>query len=115
MKLMFDVPKEYSDVNTGEVPKLYMKLKQLVEQIEHRFGLLESKKEKVIRVNLPESSDSEERTVYSEDISKTDIVEIYSQSSSENLWVSKVFNGGFVVSGGKTAVSIIAIIREVVV
>ena len=112
MKLMFDVPKEYSDMDSGEIPRLYMKIKQLVDQLEYEFNVLSNKRERIIRAELSESEETT-RIVYDNNTRKSDIIEIYSQFCPDNLWVSKVFDGGFEVSGGTSAVSIIAIIREV--
>lgn len=143
MKLMFDIPKEYSDMNRSELSQLYMKLKGVLEQIERALGNIDGnnlnaeyrkkieetiesaaeykkevagRRERVFVASLP-YSDRETRTVESELITAKSIVTIQPTVDDDGkmLAVKNVRDGKFEVYGGTDAIDIVVLVHEEVI
>ena len=144
MKLMFDIPKEYSDMNRSELSQLYMKLKGVIEQIEMAFENINGdnlnveyrekieetiksaeqykkevagRGENVFVASLPYSPNSASRIVESELITAKSIVTIQPTVDDEGnlLAIKNVRDGQFEVYGGYDAIDIVVLIhREVI-
>ena len=144
MKLMFDIPKEYSDMNRSELSQLYMKLKGVLEQIERAFkningdnlnaeyrekieetieSAAEYKKEvegrgkNVFVASLPYSPNGASRTVESELITAKSIVTIQPtvDDNGDILGVRNVRDGRFEVYGGFAETNIVVLVHEEVI
>ena len=140
MKLMFDIPKEFNDMNRSEISQLYMKLKSLVDQLERALGNLthdnlnpkfrkkvedsiksaeeykkeaEGRSERVFSVSLP-YTDRESRTVESDLITEKSIISIQPTVDADGnmLGVRNVQDGKFEVYGGFDPLNITVIIHE---
>lgn len=143
MKLTFDIPKEYSDMNRSELSQLYMKLKGVLEQIERALSNIdgnnlnaeyrekiedaiesaaEYKKEvagrgeRVFVASLP-YSDKATRTVTSELITEKSIITIQPTVDDDGsiLAVKNVRDGKFEVYGGYDAIDIVVLVHEEVI
>lgn len=143
MKLMFDIPKEYSDMNRSELSQLYMKLKGVLEQIERAFENInsdnlnseyrekieetiesaaeykkevEGRGERVFVASLP-YSDEGTRTVESELITEKSIITIQPtvDDDGDMLAVRNVRDGKFEVYGGTDAIDIVVLVHEEVI
>lgn len=143
MKLMFDIPKEYSDMNRSELSQLYMKLKGVLEQIERAFENIngdnlnaeyrekieetiesaaeykkevEGRGERVFVASLP-YSDKGTRTVKSELITEKSIITIQPTVDDDGdiLAVRNVSDGKFEVHGGTDAIDIVVLVHEEVI
>lgn len=143
MKLTFDIPKEYSDMNRSELSQLYMKLKGVLEQIERAFENInsdnlateyrekieetiesaaeykkevEGRGERVFVASLP-YSDEATRTVESELITERSIITIQPTVDDDGdiLAVRNVRDGKFEVYGGYDAIDIVVLVHEEVI
>lgn len=143
MKLMFDIPKEYSDMNRSELSQLYMKLKGVLEQIERALGNIDGnnlnaeyrekieetiesaaeykkevagRRERVFVASLP-YSDRATRTVESELITEKSIITIQPTVDDDGdiLAVKNVRDGKFEVCGGCDAIDIVVLVHEEVI
>lgn len=144
MKLTFDIPKEYSDMNRSELSQLYMKLKGVLEQIERAFENIngdnlnaeyrekieetiesaaeykkevEGRGERVFVASLPYSPNSSSRIVESELITAKSIVTIQPtvDDNGDILGVKNVSDGKFEVYGGFAEMNIVVLVHEEVI
>ena len=143
MKLTFDIPKEYSDMNRSELSQLYMKLKGVLEQIERAFENIDGnnlnaeyrekieetiesaaeykkevagRRERVFVASLP-YSDRATRTVESELITEKSIITIQPTVDDDVniLAVKNVRDRKFEVCGGYDAIDIVVLVHEEVI
>ena len=144
MKLTFDIPKEYSDMNRSELSQLYMKLKGVLEQIERAFENIDGnnlnaeyrekieetiesaaeykkevagRRERVFVASLPYNPDTHVRTVTSELITEKSIITIQPTVDDDGniLAVKNVRDRKFEVYGGTDAIDIVVLVHEEVI